>query len=273
MKTKLIVLIDFSPYTPTILKFANAWCEKSGSETLVIHQLFSPESRIQNLELPQNNIKLEKTKTLRKIGELLSGTFNEKITLKTDIITGDMIEYLRNLPDQDSNNPVLLGMKGNSTGDKPLMGKLTKAIIENLNSLTVIVPVTLKAYLPNSLTVGLSCKYPLNKPAFNKFLTRVSAFITHIRFISVMAAAKEFKRCHEYLLNLSLEYSNIFSAEFEIFEGITAFHQIKEYIAQLPETMFVVQKGEHMFADRTSQKLLINDLAYTSCIPLVVIPQ
>lgn len=273
MKTKLIVLIDFSPYTPTLLKFANAWCEKSGSEILLIHQLLSPESIVQNTKNRTTNIQMEKNKTLRKIRELISETFNEKTKIRTEIITGDLIKYLKNMPDQDLNTPILLGMKGNTTGDKPIMGKLTKAITENLNCLTFIVPVTLKVYLPNSLTVGLSCKYPLNKPAFNIFLNQVLAFITHVRFISVMAAAKEYKRCHQYLLNLSMEYGHIVSAEFEIFNGISAFRYIKDYIAQLPETMFVVQKGEHLLTDKMSHKFLINDLVYDTSIPLVIVPQ
>lgn len=273
MKTTLIVLIDFSPYTPTLLRFASAWSENCNTDALLLHQLFNTQSSAHTNQNPMINLQAQKNKTLRNMRELASRSFNNKTTVKFEIITGDLIEYLKNMPGHDSGNPILVGMKGDTAADKPVMGKLTKAIIENLNCLTVIVPVTLKTYLPNTLTVGLSCRYPLNKPAFNNFLTQVSGFIVHIRFISVMAAAKEYKRCHEYLQNLSREYSQKPSAEFEIFAGITAFNQIKGYIAQLPQTMFVVQKGEHLFTDKISQRLLVNDLVYTSCIPLVVIPQ
>lgn len=273
METKIIVLIDFSPFTLPLLKFANAWSEKSGFETLLIHQLPGTASKITDIKPQERNIQLEKNKSLRKILELVEENFSNNSLVKTEIITSDLIDYLKNVQDKDSNTPLLVGMKGNESLNNPVMGKLTKSIIENLNCLTVIVPSTLKTYLPNSLTVGLSCKFPLNKLAFNIFLSKVSAITTHIRFISIIAAAKEYKRCHEYLLNLSMEYGHKISAEFEIFEGISAFRHIKEYIAQLPDTTFVVQKGEKLFTDKVSHKFLINDLVYDSSIPLVIIPQ
>lgn len=273
MKTKIIVLIDFSPYTPELLKFAGTWSEKCNSDIVIIHQLYSPGAPVPDEKNHGTSLVMEKNRTLKKIRAMIGDIFKEGTSAKIEVITGDLIEYLMNLPDIDSNDPVLLGMKGDDSGNNPVMGKLTKAIIENLNCPAVIIPVTLKTYAPISLTVGLSCKYPLNKPAFNNFLTRISALITNIRFISVMASAREYKRCREYLLNLSMEYGRSVSAESEVFEGISAFRQIKEYIGQFPDTMFVVQKGAQLFTDKLSHKFLVNDLVYDTSIPLIVIPQ
>lgn len=272
MKTRLVVLIDFSPYTAVVTEFAKKWNEILNTEILFIHKLNFPFPGLAIEEERENLIEFEKGKVISDLEAIIKSNFHDDKKVSYKIIEKGLINSLPTCLGNEYNDILFLGLKENGVLKKIFIGSTTLKIIEQINYTTITIPFEFKHFIPKSLTIALNIKYPLNKIAFNGLLKAVGSFIEKITFVSVITPKDNFKKNHDYLMKLTHEYNSIINSSFELVKGESVSNEIKEFINMNPETMLVVQKGTRSITDQLFRKFMINDLLSDSSIPIIIVP-
>jgi len=272
MKTRLVVLIDFSPSTTVLTEFAKKWNEVLNTEILFIHKLNFPFPGLAIEEERENLIDFEKEKVISELNTIIKNNFpdDKKVTFK--ILEKGLINSLPKYLGKEYNDILILALKETGVLKKIFLGSTALNIIEQINFTTITIPFDFQHFVPKSLTIALNIKYPLNKFAFNGFLNAVVSFIEEITFVSVITPKDNFKKNHEYLMKLAHEYDPIITSSFELVKGESVVNEIKEFTARNPETKLVVQKGARSISDLLFRKFMLNDLVFDSSIPIIILP-
>jgi hypothetical protein len=273
MKTRLVVLIDFSPQTAVILKLAKRWSEITNAEILLIHQVTYAIPALTDSETRTKIIQFEKGKANAKLSSLIQKHFKKTDAVDFEIYEKNLILSLKHMVGKKFNDIVMLGTEGTGFLKKYFMGSTALKIIDELNCLIITVPPFYEAHFPQKLTVAVTHKYPLNRSAFSNFLGVIKNFIELVHFISIVTPGENVKKAHEYLLNLTQECEHNIPCTYDLFEGSSAFAEIKDFVLDNPNTMLVVQKGSRNLSDHLFRKFFINDLVHDSSLPLIIIPQ
>jgi nucleotide-binding universal stress UspA family protein len=273
MKTRLVVLIDFSPQNEVIVKLAKRWSEIINAEILLIHQVTYAVPALANSESRMKIIQYEKGKAIAELNKLIQKHFEKKHSVDYEIFETNLIPTLKNMIGKKFQDIVMIGTERSGIFKKYFMGSTALNIIDELNGLTIAVPPDFETHFPQTLTVAVTQKYPLNRSAFNNFLGVIKNFIEQVHFISIITPDENVKKSHEYLLNLTQECQHKIPCTYDIFEGESAFKEIKKFVQENPNTMLVVQKGSRNLSDHLFRKFFINDLVHDSSLPLIIIPQ
>lgn len=272
MKTRLVALIDFSPQTETILKFTRQWSEIIDAEILLVHQVTYAVPALADNESRLKIIQFEKGKAIAGLNKIIAKYFGKNNPVAYEIYDKSLVNSLKYSLGKNYNDIVILGTKGSGVFKRYFMGSTALKVIDNLNCLVVTVPPDYEAHLPQTLTVSVTHKVPLNRNAFNNFLYEIHDFIELVRFISIVTPGENVTKSHDYLMNLTRECEHNIPCTYDIFEGDSAFEEIKTFITENPNTMLVVQKGSRTITDQLFRKFFINDLVHNSSIPLIVVP-
>lgn len=272
MKTNLIVLVDFSSYSETLLKFAKKWSELTGAEIMLVHKVTYAIPALADSGSRKSIIQYEKEKALTSLRSLANDNHLPQAKTSYQVFETGLTSTLLKSMEGNYNDLILAGLKGGGTLSKILFGSTTLQVIEELNKITIALPVKLQNYAPKILTVATHYKFPLNKNTLKHFLKNYAVFAESIQFISIKSPDENYKKCHEYLLNLSQEFNHILPSSFELFEGVSALAEIKNFTSENPNTMVVVQKGSRSFSDYLFRKFFINELINNFSLPLIILP-
>lgn len=272
MKTRLVVLIDFSPQTDVILELAKRWSEIIKAEILLIHQITYAVPALADSDTRTKIIQFEKGKATAEINRAIQKHFEKNDTVEFEIVEKNLVPSLKNKLGKTGHDIVVLGTEGSGIFEKYFMGSTALKIIDELNHLIITVPPFYETRFPQTLTVAVTQKYPLNRKIFSEFLGAVQNFIELLHFVSIVTPDVNLNKEHEYLLNLTRECEHNIPCTYDIFEGKSAFDEIKKFVADNPNTMLVVQKGSRTITDHLFRKFMINDLVHDNSLPLIVVP-
>lgn len=272
MKTRLVLLIDFSPYTETLIKFAQKWCQLIDAEILLVHQVYYTLPAMTDMESRQRIINYEKSKALEKLNLLARDNFKTSAKTSCKVIESALTFTLPKILTGNYNDFIIVGTKGAGLFSKFLLGSTTIKVIEKLNYTTIVLPLSHHNNTPKVLTVATHYKFPLNKIDFNIFLTVTEKFIEAIRFISVKTPNDDYNKTETYLKTLHDEYGNQIAASYKIFTGDSVSGELKNYIKKNPATLMVAQKGSRAISDHLFRKFIINELVNDSSLPLIILP-
>lgn len=274
MKTRLIVLIDFSPYAETLLQLANTWCKLLHAELVLVHKVTGYAPAFAESDVRHQIIQVEKEEALAKLRTLAHENITTPKNIRYQVFKEGFLLFfpklLRQGREQGFNDLIVLGLKGTGFLKKILVGSTATAIIEELNHPTVAVPVSVNKLIPKKFIVALSYKYPLNEAAFKQVLEAFQNNIQQLEFISVSATAES----EDYLKGLQAQHQKSIPSSYRIFRGTQAdaFKEIKRYVHQQADSILVVQKGSRSLSDQVFRKFLINELVHDGSLPLIIVP-
>lgn len=278
MRTRLIVLIDFSIYSHALVELGIRWCEIANAQLLLVHQVPGIVPAMTNSESKDEIIKEEKTQALAKLERFATEKVPPSIPVHYRVTAGNLLNSIDELLKQEYNDIILVGIKGTGMFKKILMGSTATEVINEINQLVVAVPDKLCVaphkfcnLIPRKLIVSLSYKFPLNENAFDNFLTTFKSSITQIEFISVHSEEKD-EKALRYLESLSQKYGERIPCSYKVFTGKDVFDELKKHVRQDNDTTLVVQKGSRNLTDQFFRKFLINQLVHDGSIPLVILP-
>ncbi len=197
MKTRLVVLLDFSPQTEVLLKLAKKWSEIINSEVLVIHQITYSVPAMADIVSRRRIILFEKNKALTELNSLIKKHFDKNFPVDVQIFEKELIVSLKNFLGKKYNDLVILGTEGAGIFKKYFIGSTALKIIDKLNFTIITVPPHYEVHTPQTLTVAVTYRYPLNRKLFNDFLKVVQDFIELVHFISVVTPDDNLKKSHE----------------------------------------------------------------------------
>jgi nucleotide-binding universal stress UspA family protein len=272
MKTRLIVLIDFSPYSETLLHLANEWGKLLHAHLLIMHQVPGLVPALADRESRRHIIEFEKEKATARLMDLVHNIVSDTLMVTYHVSEKSLLVSLSKILKQRHEDLLLMGLKGTNTLKKLLIGSTVTKVVEYLNHITVAVPVHVGHFIPEKLIVAVSERYPLNEEAFGFMVHSFKGRIVHIEFVAVVAPEEDAKVSSDYLEHLCARYQSEAHSTFKIFKGESAFKEIKAYVQQEQCSMLVVQKGSRSFSDQLFRKFLINELVHDGSMPLIIIP-
>ncbi|MDX5422676.1 MAG: universal stress protein [Hymenobacteraceae bacterium] len=272
MKTRFIVLIDFSSYSKFELQLAKCWGDAMGADLLLLHQplVFAPaltdiETRD---EIVQNEVEKATAKLRSFAGQHLENT--SRVTYR--VATEDLFLALSELLREHYYNLIFVGLKGTGLLKRIFLGSTAIKVIDQVNVPTVAVPRHPFNMSPESFYVGVNYRYPLNTEALDKLLSLFGDRIKNIKFISIITEKDSRKLAIEYLEDLEEQYGTQWNASYHTFEGDDAFYELKQYMNARTDGVLLVQRGTRSLTDQLFRRFFINELVYDASVPLIVLP-
>jgi hypothetical protein len=272
MKTRLVILIDFTKKTNGLIGFVKKWNEILDTDILLIHHLSLPLPVLSAKEERENLLKFEKNRIETVFSDFIKTNFENSSHVSFKILDKNLLTALPKYLGNEHNDILLLGRKEKSFIKKLLIGSFAKKIIEQLNYISISVPNEALGSNTKTLTVALTDEYPLNRSAFNTFLNSAGVLFQSIHFLSVITPRDNYIKTQNSMMNLSDKYNIRIPSSFELINADTAISGLMNYVSMHPETTLAVQKGARAISDQLFRKYFINQLIYAGKFPLIIIP-
>jgi hypothetical protein len=109
MKTRLVVLIDFSPQNEVIVKLAKRWSEIINAEILLIHQVTYAVPALADSESRMKIIQYEKGKAIAELNKLIQKHFDKNNSVDYEIFEKNLIPSLKNMLGKNYQDIVMIG--------------------------------------------------------------------------------------------------------------------------------------------------------------------
>lgn len=272
-KSRLIVLVDFSPSCACFLRFAYDWSKSIGAQVLLVHSAPALVPAMTDEDAKQEIERVTTDDALVKLKALVETALPEDAPVSFHVSHEKVLKVLRELLQEPLDNLIFLGLKGTGMLKKIFIGSTAVDVVDNIDNPVVLLPKSEKQYSCESLLVAVQRENPLNVVAFNNVLKFAGHELERITFISLVdESLEEFEQTEKYLNELAEHYSERVTTCYEIYKSDAIFEDLKAIVAKKELQFLVVQRGSRMLTDQLFRPFLINELAYEGETPLIVIP-
>lgn len=273
MKKRIITLIDFSSYSENLLNFTETLADITKADILLIHQVAGIVPALSDDNSRKEIIEIELSEALKRLKELAREKISAQKNIKYLVTQKPLILLLPELGSYDSDDVVLAGLKGTGILKKIFLGSTISKIIDDLNLVTIAVPLKTKDLKPEKLIVGINYRYPINRSGLDHLLRTLEGSVLELEFISVITPDDKENDTIKYIRQLSEDYRvKVPNTNYKIFSGKNAFEEIKNYMPRDNKTFLVLQKGSRSLKDQVFRKFVVNDLIYHGAVPLIILP-
>ncbi len=272
MQNRFIVLIDFSPYSEHLIRFAYDWSKRVNGEILLVHNTVVLSPIMTPYESKMELIHIANREALQRLKECAEAVLPKGISMKRLVSEKELVILLRQLLQEPFNNLIFLGIKGTGLLKKIFIGSQAVNVIDSIDNLIVAMPKNAACCSRESIHVAVQKDYPLNIIDFNKFLDFTGDEINRIAFFSVVTPDDDPDSTEKYLKELTEVYSGKRETSYTIYEGNSAFEDLKSILSKKKDEYIVVQRGSRTFLDQMFRKFLINELVYEGDTPMVILP-
>lgn len=272
MRKRFIVLIDFSAYSPTLLKYAYDWGQQADAELLLVHQTNAITPALADSESRETIIQQANAVATQQMKDLCRAILPAAANYTYIVSETPLHRSLQRLLSEPVESLIFVGVKGTGLIKKILLGSVAVEVIENTDNVVVAIPQEVTRFSPEKLFVAVSREKPLDILAFNNFLHFLGNGIGEITFFYLAKPSEKKDGIEQYLVDLAKLFGERFNTQFAIYEGRDAFSEIKKVINNKIEEILIVQKGSRLLSDQMFRKFLVNELVYEGQTPLVVLP-
>ncbi len=273
MKKRIITLIDFSSYSENLLNFTDTLADITKADILLIHQAPGIVPVLSDDNSRKEIIEIEISEALKKLKDLAKEKISSQKNIKYLVTQKPLVILLPEIGSDDSDDLVLAGLKGTGILKKIFLGSTISKIIDDLNLVTIAVPLKTKDFKPEKLIIGINYRYPLKKSGLDYLLRTLEGSIQELEFISVVTPDDKENETLKYIKQLSEDYRvKVPKTNYKIFSGKNAFDEIKNFMPWDNKTFLVLQKGTRSLNDQVFRKFVVNDLIYHGAVPLIILP-
>lgn len=272
MRNRLLLPIDYSPYSEAQLKVAQEWSKSLLAEIIVIHQAtinipFISDDFAREMAMNKERIEMDE-----KLKDYVASILPKANNVKCLVIEEDLAEGIKALKDEQYNDMVILGLKGTGLLKKIFIGSHTVQLIEQLNQQILAVPKHMDIKLPETLHLAVHYKYGLQVEAIEKLLDFMNFRIKNIHLVSVIHPNDDKAKADVFLELLKTKLLKLAPTTSESFIGSNAFADLKNYIQKKHGGLLCIQKGGRDQFEPEFRSFLINELAYDASVPMLVLP-
>jgi len=272
MKRRFLVLIDFSPYSANLLRYANDWSDKAHAELVLVHHTTVLLPMFADIESKTGMTKIVNDNALKQLKEFAHSHLPGSARVKYVATEENLTLFLARKAKEPNKNIVFLGLKGTGIMKKIFIGSIAVQVIEQSEDIVVAIPKNVAAFSSNKVHVAVSPNYPLNIISFNNFLKLTENRIEKATFFSLAKSDDDLPAIEKYLKDLSDLFADKIQTGYELYYGNNSFQNIKSVINKNTDELLVVQKGSRLLTDQIFRKFVINELVYDGETPLVVLP-
>lgn len=272
MDKRFIVLIDFSEYSPDLLRFAHDWCTKTGGSLVLVHQtvVMAPAmaDTATRVALAQVTNSDAITKLERFAREILPG--EAKVTfMASEQPVDKIVEKIRV---DSSDFLVLMGVKGTGRLKQIFLGSFVIDVIDQADAIVVAMPRNVTRFVSEKIYVAIHVEHQLNTKALDTLLKFTEGRVRELTFFSMAENKIDMPDVEEYLSRLVQQYSDRVKADYQLYHGEKVYDSVRKIINNQTTELLVIQRGSAPLTHQPFSKFIINELVYEGETPLVVLP-
>lgn len=272
MKKRVVALIDFSPYSENLMKLATSLAGEMNAKILLIHQIPGIVPALADNNSRREIIEVEKSDALEQLKAISREIIPANQSVNYLVTQRELSILLPEIGSRDSDDLILVGLKGTGLLKKIFIGSTASKIIDDLLVTTIAVPVKMESFVMRKLVIAVNPKFPLNTPGLTHLLDTFRTSIEEVEFISIILPEDNEIVALKYLKELTEHYQGRIKCTFKMFTGENVFKEIKTYVDQGEKPFLVLQKGSRSINNQVFRKFLINDLVYHGNIPMIILP-
>lgn len=272
VETRFIALIDFSEYSPDLLRYAYDWSRKAGGNLIMVHNtivvapaMADPGTRTALAQVANE----EALARMRKLAEEYLPDHSDIRYIASEQPIASIIAGLRNEP---SESIVFMGVKGTGRLKQIFMGSFVIEVIDQADTIVVAMPRKVTSFVSDKIYVAVSDTSQLNTSALDTLLACVGDRIRELSFFSLTDSKFDLHAMEVYLSGLVRDYSDHVTANYQIFYEENVFDSLRSIINDKTNELLVVQRGSRSLTNQPLRKFIINELVYEGVTPLIVLP-
>lgn len=269
---RIFVLVDFSLYTESLIKVASNWAEIMNAELMLIHEVPRIVPVMVDDKTRYTIIEYEKEEAISRLKALKEKSIPDWISVEFKVTEKRLESIIPQLKSQNEEVLIMLGLKGTGLLKKIFIGSVATKILDELNEITVGVPIKINQALPESLIIPVDPKYPVNYKRLDQLLEILKNSLKSIEFISIVKSDDFENRSQNYLKEINHIYENRISTSCKLFKSRFIFEEVKTYMEDRNKSFLVLQKGSSSMTDLTFRRFFINRVLHDGSIPLIVLP-
>ncbi len=272
MKKRFLVLIDFSPGSADLLRYAYDWSRVVHAEILLVHHttLLLPLFTEHDNKLALK--KMAKDEALEKLKKFAKETLSDTTRIQYLVSEAPLLSVLSKALKEPFEHLVFLGLKGAGVLKKIFIGSTAIRVIENTPAIVAAIPLHVERFSAEKIYVAINDRNLLNIIGFNRFLQFIENKTGQLIFFSLTKPEDDITSVERYLQDLRDMYKNTRDTSYEIYSGANLFENIKSVINNKTAELLVLQKGSRLLSDHYFRKFVINELVYDGETPLIVLP-
>ena len=272
MKTRFIALIDFSEYSPDLLRYAYDWSRKAGGNLILVHNttvvapvMADPGTRTALAQVANE----EALGRMKKLAEEHLPDHSDIRYIASEQPIASIIAGLR---DEPSDSIVFMGVKGTGKLKQLFMGSFVIDVIDQADTIVVAMPRKITSFVSDKIYVAVGDTPRLNTAALDTLLACAGGRIRELSFFSLTDSKFDLRAMEEYLSGLVADYSDRVTANYQIFHEENVFDSLRGIINDKTNELLVVQRGSRSLTHQPLRKFIINELVYEGVTPLIVLP-
>lgn len=269
---RIIVPVDFSLYTDSLIKVASNWADRLDAEIVLVHEVPRLVPAMVDDNTRYQIIDFEMEEALSKLETLAERKIPGHIPTRYEVTDKRLQNYLPQLMSDKKQTLIMLGLKGTGLLKKIFIGSVATKVINELNEITVGVPLKVNRATPENLIIPVNPEYSINEDKLDQLLTYLRPSLKNIDFISIDQPDDQENLSTNYLMELTNKYNGSITSSYKIFKSKKVFEEFKSYTIQKENSFLVLQKGGHTFKDSVLKRFLINKIVHDGSIPLIVLP-
>lgn len=267
----MYTLVDFSEYTPVLLKAASNWADANGAHVFLVHRVEVALPALADLQSRESVLTEAQKHAERKMRELAAEYISKSVVVNYLTTQLPLTDFFNSMPINPQIDMVLAGLKGAGILKQIFLGTTTARLIEEVNAPLIALPRDANLASHDKLFVGAHYASPINQESFSRVLSFFPK-VKKLDFITVFTPADDPDKAHDYLENLAEAYKQDYETALCEFEGRDAFKELKTKLAGVDYGFLVIQKGSRTLTDRLFRRFMVNDLVFDGSIPLIVLP-
>lgn len=269
MKKRFIILIDFSIYSNSLLKYAHDWSKQINAELLLVHQTIVLAPALTKREIKERIAQTAKHEALQKLRELAEAVLPPNT--KANYFASDIpMQWILSLfLNERFENLIFVGLKGTGLLKRIFIGSVAADLIENTNNIVVAVPKEITRFSHKKVFVDITDIHSLNILESNTFLSSIMKSASIITFFYLAKPSENTQHIEKQFKAFSILFANKLKTSFTIYNSFT---DIKKEINNKIDEILIVQKGSRLLTDKFFRKFLINELVFEGQTPLIVLP-
>lgn len=270
---RIIVLVDFSLYTNSLIKVATHWAERLDAELILVHEVPRLVPAMAEEDFRYKIIDFEKEEALSKLEDLAERRIPSGIPVDYEVTERRLTNFLPQLMPNKQKTLLMMGLKGTGLLKKVFIGSVATKIINELNKITVGVPLKIDQASPEHLIIPADPQYAINEEKLEQLLSLLQPSLKKIDFISLNRSGEGNNQKTDYLKELSNKFNGNIAASYKVFKSNKVFEEFKSYTTERDNSFLVLQKGGRSFKDIVLKRFFINKIVHDGSVPLIVLPE
>lgn len=266
-------MVDFSLYTDSLIQVASSWADRLDAELILVHEVPRLVPAMADDNTRYKIIDYEKEEAMSKLEDLAERSIPNRIPVDFEVTERRLTYFLPQLMPKNKKALIMMGLKGTALLKKVFIGSVATQIINELNRITVGVPLRINQASPEQLIIPADPEYQINEEKLDQLLTYLRPSLKMIDFISIDRSREERDKQITYMKELSNKFNGNIATSYKVFRSKTVFEEFKSYTAQKENSFLVLQKGGRSFKDKVLKQFFINRIVHNGSIPLIVLPE